>query len=226
MPKLSSTHLTDTFLRTLKAPPERKDIYDAVTRGLGLRLAPSGTKTWFVMRRENGRMKRRTLGRYPDISLADARKKAVHTFEAISSGTVDQQKAVPTFGAVMETWLKRDQDGRQRRSAPEKRRAMNRDVLPVLGNKRMDTITKHDIQRLLDRVVDAGSPIHANRLLAYLRRMFNWAVEQDIIATSPANGIKKPADERSRDRTLTTAELGAVWKAANELEDPFGVNRH
>ena len=58
-------------------------------------------------------------------------------------------------------------------------------------------------------------------MLAYLRRLFNWAVERDIIAVSPAEKIKAPTAERSRDRTLSAAELAAVWNATASLGAPF-----
>ncbi|MEP1573908.1 tyrosine-type recombinase/integrase [Roseibium album] len=223
MPKLSDKALTETYLRNLKSPSSRSDIYDAVQRGLGLRLSPSGTKTWFVMRRVDGRMKRLTLGRYPEIGVAAARKQAADIFERISMGAQAKAAAAPRFHEVLDDWLERDQVARKRKSASEKRRALEHDVLPVLADKRIDTITKSDIREILDRVVKRGAPIHANRLLAYVRRMFNWAVEQDIISASPANGIKKLAEESSRDRTLSSQELAAVWNTASMLADPFGA---
>ena len=82
-------------------------------------------------------------------------------------------------------------------------------------------LAKSDIRSILDGIVARGAPIHANRVLAYLRRLFNWAVERDIIAVSPAEKIKAPTAERSRDRTLSAAELAAVWNATASLGAPF-----
>ncbi|WP_281926776.1 tyrosine-type recombinase/integrase [Roseibium album] len=223
MPKLSDKAITDTYLRNLKPPATRKDIYDAVQRGLGLRVSSTGTKTWFVMRRVNGRMKRVTLGRYPDIGLAEARKKAIEVLARLASGGSPKAIAVPTFAMLLDSWIEKDQNGRQRKSAAEKRRALCIDALPVLANKSVDAITKADIREVLERAVNRGAPIHANRLLAYLRRLFNWAVEQDIIELSPANGIKKPSEERSRDRTLSIKELGEIWMSSFLLRDSFGA---
>jgi integrase len=53
--------------------------------------------------------------------------------------------------------------------------------------------------------------------------MFNWAVARDIIASSPTAGIKPPSPERSRDRTLSDAELRLVWEAASTIGYPFGI---
>lgn len=221
MPKLAQKAFTDTYLRSLKSESVRKDHYDAIQRGLGLRVAPSGLKSWFVMRRVNGRMTRTTLGRYPEVPLADARKKAEAVLEEIAKGNSPKKAKVPTFATVLDDWLARDQKGK--RSIDEKRRAMTKDALPAFGNRPINTITRTDIRNLLDSIVDREAPIHANRLLAYLRRLFNWVVERDIIASSPVAGIKAPAAERSRDRTLSPPELAAVWQGTYQVPDPFGT---
>ncbi len=76
MPKLVSKPLTDLAARKARPKDKRYDLYDAALRGFGVRVATSGAKTWFVMRRVNGRMVRHTIGRYPEWSLAEARDKA------------------------------------------------------------------------------------------------------------------------------------------------------
>jgi hypothetical protein len=55
---------------------------------------------------------------------------------------------------------------------------------------------------LLDRIVDSGRPIAANRTFAAVRKMFNWAVSRDILTASPCAGVKPPTPERARDRVL------------------------
>ena len=221
MPKLSQKAFTDTMLRKIRPAPVRKDHYDAALRGLGIRIAPSGTKTWFVMRRDpDGKMRRRTIGRYPEISLAEARKRAAQISEEIVDGKSPTKKASPTLTSVVDEWFARDQ--RENRSVAEYRRALAVDLLPSYGDKPIDSITKSDIRRIIDQVADRGAPIQANRLLAYMHRLFSWAVERDIIATSPATGIRPIANEVSRDRTLSQSELAAVWKAAGDMGYPFG----
>ena len=88
MPKLTQKALTDTAIRNLKTAKSRTDHFDAVQRGLGIRVAPSGLKSWFVMRRVDGKMKRITLGRYPEVTLAAARKKTADMLENIAAGTL------------------------------------------------------------------------------------------------------------------------------------------
>ena len=83
-------------------------------------------------------------------------------------------------------------------------------------------ITRRDVLDVLDRVVDSGAPIAANRTLSAIRKLFNWCVQRDIIAASPCAGVKPPTEERSRDRVLSDAELKTIWIAADQVEGPFG----
>ncbi len=68
MPKLAQQPLTELAVRKAKPADKRYDLFDASVRGLGLRVATSGTKSWFMMRRIKGRMLRTTFGRYPDVT--------------------------------------------------------------------------------------------------------------------------------------------------------------
>jgi integrase len=96
-------------------------------------------------------------------------------------------------------------------------------VLPRWRGRLMRDITRRDVLDLLDRVVDTGKPIAANRVFSAIRKMFNWAVARDIIATSPCAGVKPPSAERSRDRVLSDDELRLVWRAADKIGGPFGA---
>jgi len=88
--------------------------------------------------------------------------------------------------------------------------------------KRVQEITRRDVIEYLDAIVDRGAPVMANRVLAALRKLFGWAVQRDILASNPADGIKAPSAETRRDRVLTDDELRAVWIAADGLGYPFG----
>src|SRR5262249_61311749 len=66
-------------------------------------------------------------------------------------------------------------------------------------------------------------PIVANRVFSVVRKLCNWALERDIINTSPCAGVKPPSAERPRERVLTDEELTRVWSAADRLSYPFGA---
>jgi integrase len=219
MPRLSDVRFTDKAIAALRARRSRYDCYDAQVRGLGIRVAPSGTKTWFVMRRTNGRMMRFTLGRYPEISLAVARQDALPALMEMAKGTFERRAAGRQFSNVAAEWLAKDQADNKSRLDVE--RALSFNIPPRLGSRPINTITMADIREVIEEV-SARAPVQSNRLLAYLRRLFNWCIEQGFIQVSPVAGIKPNRKERSRDRVLSMPELRAVLAAASGMGYPFG----
>ena len=71
-------------------------------------------------------------------------------------------------------------------------------------------------------MVDRGIGSMTNRVFSIVRKLFNWAVEEDIVAVSPCARMRAPVPENSRDRVLTDEELSLFWKAASSLDYPFG----
>ncbi|MBT6309368.1 MAG: DUF4102 domain-containing protein, partial [Rhodospirillaceae bacterium] len=174
MPKLVSKSLTDLAVRKARPADKRYDLFDAALRGFGLRVSTSGAKTWFVMRRVNGRMVRYSLGRYPEYSLTEARAAAAAALKQMTEGDHPRADKAALFEAVFEEWLTRDQG--KNRSVKDVSNAMTRHALPAFRGRPIDAIRKAHVLRLIDRIVDSGSPVQANRVLAYLRRLFNWCV--------------------------------------------------
>jgi integrase len=91
------------------------------------------------------------------------------------------------------------------------------------GERKIGDIRRADLIALLDDIVDRGAPIVANRVLAALRKLFNWTLDRDLTAASPCAGVKPPTSERARARVLTDDELKLVWQAASEIGWPFGA---
>ena len=109
------------------------------------------------------------------------------------------------------------------RTARETQRLLDLHVLPHWRTRLMREITRRDVLDLLDRIVDVGKPIAANRTFLAVRKMFNWTVARDFITASPCAGVKPPTAERSRDRVLSDSELRDVWHVANKVGGPFGA---
>jgi len=78
-------------------------------------------------------------------------------------------------------------------------------------------VTKSEVVQLLDGIVDRGAPIAANRTLALIRKVFNWAVAEGYLVINPASGIPMRARENVRRRTLSEAEILALWRALDRL---------
>jgi integrase len=95
----------------------------------------------------------------------------------------------------------------------------------VLGRWRersIHEITRRDVRDLLDRIIARGAPGAANHTLAAVRKLFAWAAERDIIASSPCADLKPPTKKNSRDRVLADDELRLVWRGAEAIGRPFG----
>lgn len=220
MPKLSTVRLTDTLIRSLKPKDQRYDIFDASQPGFGVRVATSGVLSWVLLTRENGRRKRITLGRYPAMTLSKAREAARVALSEVQDGTFNRKKVFTTFEAAVEEWYAREQ--RARKSFRQVEQTMRLHVLPFLGRHQLDLITKVDLMRVIDRVADQGKLTQANRVRAFITRFFNFATERDLLSTSPAAALPRPAIEASRDRVLSAYEMLAVWRAAEQRGFPFG----
>jgi integrase len=94
-------------------------------------------------------------------------------------------------------------------------------VLKRWSGRPLASITQHDVQTLVDAIAD-GAPVSANRTLAALKTLFKFYVKRQSLLTSPAALVDAPAAEESRDRTLSDAEVKAVWQAADAAAYPFG----
>ena len=219
MPKLVNRPLTELAIKKAAKATARYDIFDASVRGLGVRIAPSGTKSWFIMRRFNGKMLRTTFGRYPEVGLADARLRAPEVLLKMSNGNTSQGN--DTFDTIVAEWIKRDQS--KNKSVEQVKTAIKRHVSPVFSGRKLDEIKKQDIIKLIDQITDGGSPVAANRILAFLKRFFNWCVERDILEVSPALSIKANTGEISRDRVLDVGELLSLWTVEDKLNYPWGA---
>jgi integrase len=92
-------------------------------------------------------------------------------------------------------------------------------AVAVWRGRRLDSITKADVRDLLDSI---GAPAASNQALKQIKRLFNWAVAEDILKSSPLVGLQNPHPENSRDRILTDDELRRVWKAADNAGYAFG----
>jgi len=211
-------NITDRWLRNLKPPATgREEYHDSNLKGLGLRVTSKGAMTWAIYYRLPGnRTKRRlTLGQYPAISLADARRQGKTVLLEAARGNdpgkaKQEAKAAPTFAALAAEYLERYAS--RKKSGAEDRRMLERDVLPLWGKHKAHDIQRRDVIALLDRIVDRGAPILANRVLALVRKVFNWGINRDLVETNPCAQVKAPAKENRKDRMLTQDEIATLWR--------------
>jgi integrase len=238
--------LTVLKVENIKPDPSRRiEIADHGKPGLYLVVQPSGKKSWAIRyRRLRDKAPRKyTLDGFP--SLGAARKLAQDVLDKVAEGAdpaeqkqLDKRTIRETesdyFGDVVARFVKRSLRPSNRTWRESARvlglREGDGDDLQIVpggltdrwAKRRISEITKRDVLAVLDDIVDRGSPVMANRTLAWTRRLFNWCIEKDLAAVSPCAGVKPPATETSRDRILTDDEIRKFWKACDALGFPFG----
>jgi integrase len=182
-----------------------------------------------VRYRHQGVTRKHTLGPYPAVDLKAARTLASKALRAVAEGRdPGREKALAraseaySVDRIVEEFLERHVRRSNRpRTAEETERLLRHHVLPRWRGRMVHEITRRDVLDILDRVVDGGAPIAANRVFAAIRKFFNWCAARDIIAASPCAGVKPPTAERARDRVLSDEELRLVWRAADKLGGTF-----
>ncbi len=222
------TQLNDVTIRNLSPPPFGQAQYpDGKLPGFGVRVTATGLKTFYLTYRENGASRRLTLGRYPALSLAAARKKAHEALAKIARDDTPVTKvpanAQDSFAALLDQFVETHCKRHNRAStAAETERLLRRNFLPHWRRRSIKALAKSDVLSILDAIVADGTPSAANHAFAAVRKFFNWCVERGLIEVSPCHGIKLPARTQSRDRVLTDSELARLWAASLEQSYPFG----
>jgi integrase len=222
--------LTVKNVEAMRSSADRREIPDGHMPGLYLVVQPSGAKSWAVRYRHQGVSRKHTFGTYPAIDLKAARQLGAKALRAVAEGRDPGREKILARAAkadsvehTVEEFLERHVRRSTRpRTAREYERLLRQHVLPRWRGRMVHEITRRDVLNVLEHVVDRGAPIAANRTFAVIRKLFNWCVARDIIATSPCTGVEAPTAERSRDRVLDDAELRFVWGAASKIGYPFG----
>ena len=207
---MPTIRLTDVTIAALKGGEAQTDFYCHSTPRFGVRVTQRGTKSFFVFAGTPRR--RHHLGRYPDVTLKEARLAAKRLLVARLSepGTISLLDAFEAYG---EQHIDRNY---KFRTAKETRRLVNKHLAAFM-TRPIGAITKAELTRIIDRL----SPSEANHLFGVLRTFFAWCERHDHLFRSPLANLGKPHREKSRERVLSDDELARVW-AASERCGTFG----
>lgn len=239
-------YFTEAALERMKPPAEgRIELGDTVVPGLMLRVTAGGVMSWSVLykvrgegglspktgRPLRGTQRRITLGTYPVLGVKKAREAAIEVLEKSIVGT-DARKSrddalVIRLASTVEAVARRfiEQEAKPNIESWKKiERALEMHVLPEWGGRPITEIRRRDIHELLDRFIAKGNPGTASDVRKHLSRLFNWAVDREIITENPLAGLKRKDLQYKADagRALSDQELRAVWRATTRLGYPFG----
>lgn len=215
------TAMNEHTLKRLKYDPKkgRVEYLDPAMPGhgtFGVRVNQT-CKSFILLYSFHNHPRRLTLGKYPDLSLAEARAKASQAVQLLKQGIDPGQKKIaalfeyresPTFEQAVETYLQYVKVSNKARTLQEYERILRKDFIPDLGRMKIADVKRKQVLALLDEKAKTA-PVQANRLQAVIRAMFNFCVEREIIDATPLVQMKKVAKETPRERSLNRHEL--VW---------------
>lgn len=207
--------LTDLLIRKIASPESgQKTYYDDNLPGFGVRVSQGGTKSYVVMYGKNRRLK--TLGRYPTMSLKDARAAAKRVQgELALRSPQGWEKPNISFQEAKERFLADSEARNKPKTVYEYRRLLNR---YFTYEKKLHEITRHDIMKVVGKL--KNTPIEERAAFVAIRTLMNWAVKHGLIDASPVPKLTYQAQARSR--VLSDLELKLVWKRAKEVGYPHG----
>ncbi len=206
---------------TLPAVGKRLYVYDTRVRGLELMVTEQGTKSFKVYRKLNDKPVRVTLGKYPEMTIEQARNEAQKIITEMLKGKNpnDEKKklrAETSFGELFSLFMERYSKRHKKTWKYDER-----DVPRFLGHlflRKLSAITKQEIQSLHEKIGSENGFYQANRLLARIHIIYNKAIEWGWEGINPAHGIKK-FKEKSRDRFLHPDELPLFFESLDKEEN-------
>lgn len=228
--------LTDDVAAKLTVAEGKSDaiLSDDRIPGFTIRAMSSGRKFWRLRYKIAGEQRRVILGEFPGMTAAKARKAAEGYRGQVSAGkdiwaeaqaererrAREAEAAAFTVAVLIDEWQADRLSGRSasyRAEAPKRLRI-------ALGKYLKQPAASLDrtaaVQALTLAKRESG-PVAANRIRAYARACFGWAVKRGSVPTNPFADVPVPAEEVARDRVLSDDELALVWVAAETLSPPF-----
>ncbi len=234
--------LTIAVLDALVCPEGKPDclVFDTEITGFAVRLLKSGSKRFLLQYTRGGRTQRLMLGKYGEITVHEARKKALVALGEVVDGRdpvvarkvrladmraaeAQRKRAAEedafTLQKLLDLWGDLGLKGASARHQKENPRAIAKLLKKHLALPAR-ALTPAQAQRALDDLA-ATAPVMAARSRNYARAAFAWAARRQLIASSPFTATEMEGREKSRDRVLTDAEIGEAWRAAGELGQPW-----
>lgn len=226
-------HFTERRIAALPIPVKRRTVYDLKRCELGLKLEPSGKKTFYWFRAVEGKPKWKTIGPWPDISLDAARAKVDEFNQRLANWKKDDcvgpnpfehtpRSKELTLNQLVEDYIARHVmlEGANPEETSRRVRWMMEKYLDGLWHKRLGSISTRDIFDLHKRIGVEHGKVTANRVVTLLRTTFNWGKDSGMWSgENPADRIDL-FKEFKRKRYLQPDEMLRFKKALDAEKNP------
>lgn len=232
--------LTDSIIKAAKPKPDGNPANLSDGGGLYLHVT-ANHKVWRYNYRRlgDGKMQTLTIGKYPAISLKEAREQHESAWQLRERGldpcqhkqmsrAAASETGRNTFVVVAQEWLARKKDGWSESHTERTEGCLNRDILPWLGKLHIDHITPHDIIKVAQRVEERGAGETARRVKQCIDQIYRYAVTLHMAQRNPAadidtNIILKPLSQRSFAAITDPAQLGQLMRDIDHYQGTFTV---
>jgi integrase len=199
--------LTDSQIKKIKPPAEGQKAPDKYSdgRGLQLHVFANGGKYWRMAYRFEQKQKTFSIGKYPEISLAEAREKLNEAKKLISQGidpmaakkeTQNADDGALTFETIANQWLADRKDNIEESSHKRNVRHFVNDVFPIIGKKPIDTIKSPHVIEMAKKIEERGAAEMARRALRLTSAVMRYAKTLGLIESDPAAGLTEALKPR------------------------------
>lgn len=219
MPKINGLFFsTDREIQNLKPQEKRYSVKDKLNNGLFIEVKESGVKSWHYRYSLNGKQERLVIGRYPDLSLKEARQVRDESASLVAKGISPKQnknKATSVlFRDYGEMYFK-DVIQKERKNSYNMALCLRNDIYPMIGAIAIEQIGVDDVRRVIWRKKDQGYDAAANQVRGLLKRMFDYAMTLGLVPFNPVLAIPTRHIYKAvpRDRYLKTTEIREFYTA-------------
>ena len=209
--------------------PSERDVicWDTELPGFGMKVTPKGKRSFFLYYRTADHTQRRPLiGSYPAMKPEKARGIAQDWLAEVRAGgdpssVRKAKRATIGTGTVAELFEVYKTAKVELRSLTEIDRIFQKDILPTLGKRRAEEVTRSEVSRLLDKLA-SRSPTAASNARKRLSAFYAWALPRlPDCAVNPVQGAVAAPPPAARARVLTPAELRALWTVLGDESEPW-----
>lgn len=235
---MATIKLTKTAVDKAEPRASSYVLYDSVITGFGLRVFPSGTKTWILEYRSNGggrkeHKKRFKIGNINDLTADEARKLANLRRSEVVVGLDPQARKADDRSALtvrelsiifLENFIEVQ---RTRNTIESYKNAVENYIVPALGSMKAHKVEGTDVEKLRNNL--RATPSTANKVMAVVSSMFSYGSTMKLIKKreNPVIGVEK-FPEIEKERFLTTEELirlEATLSLAETSGLPWNINK-
>ena len=202
------------------AKPRERGYKLADAQGLYLYVTPAGGKSWRANFTRAGKQQTRTYGRYPAMSLAQARKANAETREA----PPEEQRSVKTFAEVAREWLKIKLPSLSNfKHQGQVEGTLERFVLPAIGSLPIDAVPRAKLVEVVQAAQAGGKVETAHRVAGRITAVFDYAQDAGIIEHHGASGLSRVLMARKVRKPMASippSEAGALMRAIEDYDEP------